>query len=319
MIVASSAPLIVDVKRGSTEDGPGLRTTVFFKGCPLRCTWCHNPETWSAELEIGFFEQRCIGCRSCGEACGHGAIDDGAAVRIRQDRCQRCGECTRRCPSTALRAVGREWTVDRLTDVLLRDQPFYETSGGGVTLSGGEPTLWPAYAGDLLRGLKSHGIHTVLQTCGHFEFEAFAEQMLPWTDLVLYDLKFSDARAHRRFTGQSNRTILRNFTDLVRTGRTIVPRVPLVPGITMTRQNLTALASFLRDHRMTNCVLLPHNPLSRGKHRALGKAEPTTTDNTDDLEMEECREIFRVERSCGNPAADSPLRPGLRSLERNKG
>jgi len=293
--VEQHLPLIVDIKRGSTEDGPGIRSTVFFKGCLLSCRWCQNPETMDPEVEIGFYPRHCLGCFDCEEVCPERAILRTKEERIDRLKCTRCGRCADVCPSRALRRIGTPWEVDDLLKLLLRDRSFYEASGGGVTLSGGEPTLWPQYAGDLLRRLKEQGIHTALQTCGDFEYHAFKEQMLPWLDLVMVDLKLMDGKDHLRWTDRDNKRILRNFGLLLREGVEVMPRIPLVPGFTASEENLRGLSGFLKDHGIRSCALLPYNPLGLSKWDSLGKSRsdlPVTW--MENSQVEDCHRICRI-------------------------
>ena len=269
-----SLPLIVDIKTGSTEDGPGIRSTVFFKGCPLHCTWCQNPEAMDPQVEIGFYPQCCIGCFDCAEVCPEAAILKREDQRIDRSRCTRCGKCADVCPGKAIRRIGKYYEMDELLECLLRDRVFYDVSGGGVTLSGGEPTLWPEYAGDLLRRLKQDGIRTALQTCGYFDYYAFKEEMLPWLDLIMYDLKLINGEDHLRWTGLDNQRILDNFTHLLNAPVEMIPRIPLIPGFTTSEENLQGISSFLKDNRIRRCSLLPYNPLGLSKWENLGKNRP---------------------------------------------
>jgi pyruvate formate lyase activating enzyme len=269
-----SLPLIVDIKTGSTEDGPGIRSTVFFKGCPLHCTWCQNPEAMDPHVEIGFYPRHCIRCFDCEEVCPEGAILEGENERIDRSRCTRCGKCADVCPGQGLRRIGRYYETDELLEILLRDRVFYDVSRGGVTLSGGEPTLWPEYAGNLLRRLKQEGVRTALQTCGYFDYDAFKEEMLPCLDLIMFDLKLIDAEDHLRWTGQDNQRILQNFTQLLNAPVEMVPRIPLIPGFTISEENLEGISSFLKDNGVRTCSLLPYNPLGLSKWENLGKNRP---------------------------------------------
>jgi len=178
-------------------------------------------------------------------------------------------------------------------EILLRDRVFYQVSGGGVTLSGGEPTLWSQYAGDLLRRLKQEGIHTALQTCGYFDYDAFREEMLPWLDLIMYDLKLINAEDHLRWTGQDNERILQNFTRLLDAPVEMIPRIPLIPGFTASEENLEGLSSFLKDNGIRRCSLLPYNPLGLSKWKNLGKNTPALPENwMEKSQQETCHRIY---------------------------
>jgi|WetSurMetagenome_2_1015567.scaffolds.fasta_scaffold23797_2 pyruvate formate lyase activating enzyme len=288
-----SSPLIVDIKTGSTEDGPGIRSTVFFKGCPLNCKWCQNPEAMDPQVEIGFYPRHCIGCFDCAEICPEGAILKGEDERIDRSRCTRCGRCAEVCPGKAIRRIGKYHEMDELLETLLRDRVFYEVSGGGVTLSGGEPTLWSQYAGDLLRRLKQEGIRTALQTCGYFEYNPFKEEMLPWLDLIMYDLKLINAEDHLRWTGHDNQRILHNFTRLLNAPVQMIPRIPLIPGFTTSKENLEGISSFLKDSGVRTCSLLPYNPLGLSKWENLGKNKPGLPASwMDKSQRETCYRIY---------------------------
>jgi pyruvate formate lyase activating enzyme len=288
-----SLPLIVDIKTGSAEDGPGIRSTVFFKGCPLHCTWCQNPEAIDSQVEIGFYPRHCIGCFDCEKICPEGCILKGQKERIDRARCTRCGKCADVCPGQGLRRVGRYYEIDELLEILVRDRVFYEVSGGGVTLSGGEPTLWPDYAGNLLRRLKQEGIHTALQTCGYFAYDAFNEEMLPCLDLIMYDLKLINSEDHLRWTGHDNQVILRNFTRLLDGPVRMIPRIPLIPGFTASEENLEGISSFLKNNGVRRCSLLPYNPLGLSKWENLGKNKPCLPETRmEKSQQETCHRIY---------------------------
>jgi len=271
----ANRPLIVDIKRYSFEDGPGIRSVVFFKGCPLRCVFCHNPEAQDPAPEIAFSRSECVGCGSCAKTCDRNALDMSAPDRILRDRCDRCGKCCDVCPGKGLRRVGIYYPVCSLAEVLLRDSPYYKASGGGITLSGGECTMFPDYLEGLLRLLKTEGLHVALETCGYFHYPTFRKKILPYVDLIYYDIKLMDRQAHKRYMGKSNGRILRNFSSLVREGRCVVqPRVPLVPGITATEENILAIVGFLKAVGADRVSLLPYNPTGLDKYRSLGRPVP---------------------------------------------
>ncbi len=268
-------PLIVDIKKFSLEDGPGIRSTVFFKGCPLRCVFCHNPETQDPRMEIGFFADQCISCGACAKVCPKGAISLSLPQRIRRDKCDRCGRCADVCPGMGLRRIGRWYDENSLAAILLDDASYYRHSGGGVTLSGGEATLYPDYLEALLERLKGKGIHVALQTCGHFDFQVFETRILPRLDLVYFDVKIADPGAHRTHTGKTNHRILENLRRVLRKGGVVVePRIPIVPGITDTAENISAILKILRDAGANRVSMLPHNPLGLGKYGTLGRSRP---------------------------------------------
>lgn len=292
--MSENLPLVVDVKRGATEDGPGIRTTVFFKGCPMACAWCQNPEAIAPFVEIGFYPRRCIGCDECAEVCPEGAVRTGSVERIDRSKCTRCGLCAQNCPARALREIGKYHEVDSLLEIILRDRVFYTTSGGGVTLSGGEPALWPDFVGKLLRRLKAENIHVVLQTGGCFEYAAFEEAILPWLDAVFFDIKILDRDEHYRHTGKHNDLILENFRRLLEEGVEVVPRVPLIPGYTISAANLSGIAGFLERCGFRDFPLLPYNSLGSAKWDRLGKPRPDLPEGwMSRTEVEQYRKLCR--------------------------
>jgi len=270
---------ILHLQRLSTEDGPGIRTTVFFKGCPLQCAWCHNPESISGRMQIQWFAVRCIGCKTCVDACPNGCLtllEDG--MHIDRDRCQACGTCAEACPSGAREALGKTVSVDELLAELVKDRAYYEKSGGGVTLSGGEPTFQPDFAEALLRGLKEQGISTALDTCGLTSQQVLA-RLLPYADLVLFDLKLIDDAQHREFTGHSNERILENLLfvrDYIRENRASTQlwvRTPLIPSATDSEENLMSIGRFLTEHlkdMVSRWELCAFNNLCRDQYTRLG-------------------------------------------------
>ena len=267
--------IIFDLKRDCSEDVPGIRSTVFFKGCPLSCVWCHNPEGQDLQPSLSFDAALCRPTE-CGEAClsiceSNSIQKDNGTIFVDRKSCTSCMACCQVCPQDALSLIGRQVSLDELLYELLIDQPFYQSSGGGVTLSGGEATMQMSFASRLLRSLKSHNIHTTLETCGYFSYPRFQSEMLPYLDHIYFDLKLIDDRQSRQYTGQSNRLILENFTRLLHEdGVTVIPRIPLVPGITATRDNLSGLADYLRKQQIDTCFLMPYNPLWQDKIARLG-------------------------------------------------
>lgn len=271
-VVERRRPLIVNVRTNSLDDGPGIRTTVFFKGCPLACVWCHNPEAIDTHPEIAFLEKDCIACGECMPVCDPGALGTGPEVSFDRSRCDCCGACVDVCPTDALKRVGRYWDVDELLPLLLRDRPFYRNSGGGVTLSGGEATMFPRYVEELLARLRAEGIHTLVETCGLFRLETFCDRLLPHVDQVYYDVKFIDGELHQRYTARPNRVILDNLEALAeRAPKRILPRVPLIPDLTADLDNLRAVGAFLRRLGFSEASLLPYNPLWAEKAASVGR------------------------------------------------
>lgn len=271
----SNYPLIVEIKRGSHEDGPGIRSVVFFKGCPLRCVFCHSPETQDPKVEINFSASQCASCEKCASSCPQGAIDPSRPERIDRNKCTRCGQCVSVCPGKGLRLIGQYYPVEDLVEILLRDLPFYRHSNGGVTLSGGECTLYPNYLESLLKRLKARQIHLVLETCGYFSYDIFRQKILPYIDLVYFDVKIADPEIHQKYTGKVNQKILDNLYRLLQEKLAAVhPRIPLIPGITAIRENLSAIVDLLCEARAENVSLLPYNPLGIEMAVSLGRPRP---------------------------------------------
>jgi pyruvate formate lyase activating enzyme len=271
----NNLPLIVDIKRHSLEDGPGIRSVVFFKGCPLRCIFCQNLEAQDPEVEIAFSARECIHCGMCADACPQGAIELELPGRIHREICIRCGTCVGVCPGNGLRLIGAYYPVEVLTELLLRDLPFYRHSGGGVTFSGGEPTLYPDYLEALLKRLEERGVHLVLETSGHFDYEPFGEKILPYIDLIYYDIKIADPELHRGYIGKTNYRILDNLYRLLREkGVEVHARVPLIPNITATKANLSAIVDLLCEAGAGDVSLLPYNPMGIDMAVSLGLPKP---------------------------------------------
>ncbi|MCK4260505.1 MAG: glycyl-radical enzyme activating protein [Halanaerobiales bacterium] len=269
-------PLIFDIKRSSLDDGPGIRTVVFLKGCPLECIWCHNPESNNAKMEIAFDSNRCIGCQECQKICPNGVIDFYSGIFFDQIKCIGCGKCTEVCYSLARRKIGEKYTIDNLIDIIKRDKTFYESSGGGVTFSGGEPMLYMNYLSKVMQRLKEDKIHIAIETSGYFNLEQFKEKIMPFVNLVLYDIKLFDSNLHKKYTGKDNAQILNNFSNLYGiSGIEIIPRVPLIPGITANLENLKEIANFLKKCGCADLRLLPYNTGGINKRIKLGKVIPS--------------------------------------------
>ena len=271
-----SAGWIFNIQRFSIHDGPGIRTTVFLKGCPLRCLWCDNPESQSMERQMVFWDERCIRCNACMAVCPQSAIvaDEAGRKQVSPERCDLCARCLEECYAGALERIGRLMTVDEVLSLVEEDRPFYEQSGGGVTLSGGEPMTQPGFSQSLLRGCHERGIHTAIETCGHASWKV-CQTLLTHLDLILYDLKEVDPAKHRRYTGVSNELILDNLRRLARTGKPIVVRRPVIPGYNDDEESIHALARFVRElDTVPEINLLPYHRFSRGKYERLGWEYP---------------------------------------------
>jgi pyruvate formate lyase activating enzyme len=271
--------IILHLQRLSTEDGPGIRTTVFMKGCTLRCAWCHNPESLSSQVQVQRIETNCIGCKLCVDICPQGClslVDD--EIIINHELCDSCAKCVQECPSCAWELLGKKISKDDLTAELLKDQSYYQNSEGGVTFSGGEPLLQADFCAAVMERLHTAGIHTALDTCGLVSQNQF-EKVLPHTDLVLFDLKLLDTDAHHLHTGQANSQILSNIRfvrDYMQQSENAIKlwiRTPLIPGATDLPENLAAIGNFLAselDGHIERWELCAFNNLCRDKYRRLG-------------------------------------------------
>ena len=264
--------LIFDIKKYSIHDGPGIRTTVFFKGCPLECAWCHNPESQSPKPEMIFREQRCIRCGACLAACPRGAIawNGGGPVTDRA-ACEPCDQCAEVCYSQARERIGREMTVEQALAIVEQDRAFYDESGGGVTFSGGEPLLQADFLAALLQASQARDLHTALDTCGFAPWQTL-DRLRGDVDLFLYDLKLIDDARHRAYTGVSNVLILDNLEALARLGHNLLVRIPLIPGVNADGDNLAGIGRFLAAlPRLTGVELLPYHSLGQDKYARLNK------------------------------------------------
>jgi pyruvate formate lyase activating enzyme len=269
---------ILEIQRMSTEDGPGIRTTIFFKGCSLKCAWCHNPESISSHPQIHWIANQCIGCKTCQGVCQEGALaftEEGN--RVDRRLCTGCGLCADECPAAALELLGRQWKLDDLVAEVIKDRIYFEKSDGGVTLGGGEPTLQLQFNVELLKKLKELNIHTALDTCGMCSGMALAK-LLPYTDLILFDLKIIDPVKHQKFTGSTNRIILdnlafvRNCMQSEGYPRELWIRTPVIPNATATHENIRGIGSFLASNLngfVNRWELCAFNNLCRDKYLRL--------------------------------------------------
>ncbi len=264
-------PLIVDIKRNALDDGPGIRTLIFFKGCPLSCVWCQNPEAKSPFQEISFDKSDCAQCKKCLEVCNQNAINFSYEYRIDRSLCNLCGECIEICPNNAINLVGKQYQIDELVEIVLKDKIFYENSGGGVTLSGGEPLYHIDYTHKLLKKLQENKIHSCIETCGYYNQDHFNELILPYVDLIYFDLKILNPKSHIQYCKAKNDKILRNFEDLIKKEDIeVLPRIPLIPNITATNENLMDLVDYLKSLNIKEIGLLPYNPLWHSKPEKIG-------------------------------------------------
>lgn len=274
---------IFDIKRYSINDGPGIRTTLFFKGCPLHCVWCHNPESWSAKIQKTYKKSKCIGCRTCVEACPQGAIQltaDGIQP-VAGVRCLQCGRCAENCPTTALEMCGREWTEEELLAEIEKERDIMLDSGGGVTLCGGEPLYATSPTAQaevlsLLRACGQRGFHRAVDTTLHVPDTAFLRQVADECELFLVDIKHMDSVRHQQLTGVGNELILENLKRLSSWNTSIWIRIPLIEGINTDDENIEQTARFVAslphdksDEGILQVNLLPYHDVGKDKHRRL--------------------------------------------------
>lgn len=266
---------IFNIQKFCVNDGPGIRTTVFCKGCPLDCLWCHNPESKSVEREVLFDGAKCLGCGQCAAVCPAGCHElTRQGHRYHRDACTRCGACTEGCYAGALEPVGRTVSVEEVLDEVRKDEAFYRNSGGGLTLSGGEPMAQFAFIDALLAGAKAQGLHTCMETCG-FAPPAHYREIAPLVDLFLFDYKLTDSEAHRRYTGVPNEPILENLRLLDRLGAAIILRCPIIPTVNDTPDHFAGIAQVVNAlEHVTEIQIEPYHPLGSGKAAQLGKPYP---------------------------------------------
>ncbi len=269
--------LIFNIQKYSLHDGPGIRTTVFLKGCPLRCGWCHNPESRLPEPEISWSQARCIRCGQCRDICPRAPDQSPETAAIDRQQCIRCGQCVGVCPTGAREWIGRPRTVSDVLAEILEDRIFYDESSGGVTLSGGEPLMQPEFAAELLAACRAEGLHTAVDTCGYGRREDLLA-LATWTDLFLYDVKILDDSRHRQYTGVSNGVILENLRALCERGAKVWIRVPVIPGFNDDPGDIEATAAWVASLGSVQRIhLIPYHALGTNKAERVGLA-PAATD-----------------------------------------
>jgi pyruvate formate lyase activating enzyme len=265
--------IIFNIQKFCLHDGPGVRTAVFVKGCPLRCKWCSNPESQSEKKEIILNEKLCIGCGSCAANCPNDAIRVGNSRVAIIDRslCSRCGSCASQCPTLAVQVSGKEMSVNEIIDLVESDRLFYQTSGGGITISGGEPLFQPSFLIELLGRMKKKGVNTAIETSGMSLWEVF-QDACPLLDWVLFDIKHLDNKKHMEGTGVTNDQILDNLSRLSSSKRNIVLRVPLIPKFNMSESFYEGIIKLVNKTRIRYVNLLPYHRLGRDKYKNLGRS-----------------------------------------------
>ncbi len=270
---------IFDIERNSFVDGPGIRTTVFFKGCNLRCAWCHNPESQNLKPQMMFYKNKCKGCGKCTEVCPT------------PKNCTLCGKCTFYCPVDARKVCGKEYTVDEVFAEIIKDKSYYDNSGGGVTFSGGECMLQIDFLVEILKKSKENGIHTAVDTAGHIPFENF-EKILPYTDLFLYDIKMFDSEMHKKYVGVDNELILENLKKLFFAGAKIWVRIPVIAYVNDSIEQMESIRDFLLNCGNPEKVsLLPYHAMGENKYAAIGK-EAQRFAPPDNNKLNELKAIF---------------------------
>ena len=300
---------LYDIQGFSVQDGPGIRTTAFLKGCPLRCPWCHSPESQSFARQLSWMSMRCLGreaCRDrCVNACPKGAIEEGPlktdavtgeelrTIHVRRDLCDDCGTCADKCYAEALTMCGRDYTSEELVARLLQDKNFFDTSGGGVTISGGEPLSQADFTVEVLRGLKKAGIHTALDTTGFAPWEAL-ERTLPWVDLYLYDLKHMDSLKHKATVGVPNEIIHANARKLSEQGKALQIRIPVIPRFNEDEENIRATAEFCVElgEAVQVVQLLPYHNMGVMKYLRISDLKPLEAVPPSDEKMEQLRSLM---------------------------
>lgn len=292
-----TSALITNIQKYSIHDGPGIRSTVFFKGCPLLCAWCHNPEDQIFSPELVWQADKCIGCGACVDICPERALKlESDGLSIDRERCVLCGTCAEACPSLALEMLGKRYTVEQLMAELDKDALFYDQSHGGVTLSGGEPLSQADFAVELLLACRKHGYHTAVDTSGYVP-RSVLERVLPHTGLFLYDIKHLDDAQHQRYMGAPLGPVADNLRWLAAHGANIWPRLPIIPGINDGEEEMVAAQVLLRDCGLTEVWLLPYHKMAEAKYARMHL--PYALSGLPDASEERMDELARLWQQAG--------------------
>lgn len=274
--------IVFDIERCSMYDGPGIRTTIFLKGCPLSCKWCHNPESQNPLPELAFFAEKCIHCGKCAEICPSVHQISARSHKVYHHKCTRCGKCIENCPTNALKIIGKTYQLREIMDIVTKDKSYFDTTGGGITVSGGEPFSQYLFLKELLKCAKAEKIHTCIETSG-FTTQEKLDGILPFTDLFLFDYKVTSPELHRSFTGVDNQTILNNFRYLYSCGQQIILRCPIIPGYNDTNDHFQSICKLEKQYpSLVGIEIMPYHSLGREKARSINKSYEITAPTVDE-------------------------------------